>query len=128
MFLTDFTPLSVLVIFPLLITFFVVCTVFYSISSMVDKFLFINPSPNVFVFGNFNVHHKDWLTYSGGSGRSGELCYDLSISNELTQVVNFPTRMPDRDCHSPALLDLFISSDASICSTMGNSDHVVSDH
>ena len=128
MFLTDFTPLSVLVIFPLLITFFVVCTVFYSISSMVDKFLFINPSPNVFVFGDFNVHHKDWLTHSGGSGRSGELCYNLSISNELTQVVNFPTRIPDRDCHSPALLNLFLSSDASICSTMGNSDHVVSDH
>ena len=128
MFLTDFTPLSVLVLFPLLITFFVVCTVFYSISSMVDKFLFINPSPNVFVFGDFNVHHKDWLTHSGGSGRSGELCYNLSISNELTQVVNFPTQIPDRDCHSPALLNLFLSSDASICSTMGNSDHVVSDH
>ena len=35
-----------------------------------------------------------------------------------------------RDSHSPALLDLFISSDASICSTMtfpplGNSDNVV---
>ena len=34
------------------------------------------------------------------------------------------------DSHSPVLLDLFISSDASICSTMaflgmGNSDHVV---
>ena len=128
MFLTDFTPLSVLVIFPLLITFFVVCTVFYSISSMVDKFLFINPSLNVFVFGDFNVHHKDWLTYSGGTDRSGELCYNFSISNDLTQMVNFPTRIPDCDSHSPALLDLFISSDASICSTMGNSDHVVSDH
>ena len=36
----------------------------------------------------------------------------------------------DCDSHSPALLDLFISSDASICSAMafpplGNSDHVV---
>ena len=34
------------------------------------------------------------------------------------------------DSHSPALLDLFLSSDASICSAMvfhpsGNSDHVV---
>ena len=52
------------------------------------------------------------------------------ISNDLTQMVNFPTRIPDCDSHSPALLDLFISSDASICSTMafpplGNSDHVV---
>ena len=38
--------------------------------------------------------------------------------------------MPDCDSHSPALLNLFLSSDASICSTMafpllGNSDHVV---
>ena len=50
------------------------------------------------------------------------------ISNDLTQMVNFPTRIPDCDSHSPALLDFFLSSDASICSTMafpplGNSDH-----
>ena len=45
-------------------------------------------------------------------------------------MVNFPTRIPDCDSHSPALLDLFVSSDGIICSTMafpsmGNSDHVV---
>ena len=44
-------------------------------------------------------------------------------------MVNFPTRISDCDSHSPALLHLFISSDASIRSTMtfrslGNSDHV----
>ena len=45
-------------------------------------------------------------------------------------MVNFPTQIPNCDSHSPALLDFFLSSDASICSTMvfpplGNSDHVV---
>ena len=85
---------------------------------------------DMLVFRDFNVHHKDWLTYSGGTDRPGELCYNFSISNDLTQIVNFPTRIPDCDSHSPALLDLSISSDASICSTMafpklGNSDHVV---
>ena len=45
-------------------------------------------------------------------------------------MLNFPTLILDCDSHSLALLDLFISSDASICSTMafpplGNSDHVV---
>ena len=45
-------------------------------------------------------------------------------------MVNFPTQIPDCDSHSPALLGLFLSSDASICSTMvfrplGNSAHVV---
>ena len=107
------------------------CTVFDSISSNIDEVLSINPSANVFVFGDLNVHHKDWLTYSGGTDRSDELCYNFSISNDLTQMVYFPTRIPDCDSHSPALLDLFLSSDTGICSTMafpplGNSDHVVS--
>ena len=106
------------------------CTVFDPISSNIDELLLINPTANVFVFGDFNVHHKDWLTYSSGTDRPGELCYNFSISNDLTQIVNFPTRIPDCDSHSPALLDLLLSSDASICSAMafsplGNSDHVV---
>ena len=42
------------------------CTVFDSNSSNVDEIFLINPSANMFVFGDFNVHHKDWLTYSGG--------------------------------------------------------------
>ena len=91
----------------------------------------MNLSANVFVFGDFNVHHKDRLTYSGRTDRSDELCYNFSVSNDLTQIVNFPTRIPDCDSHNPALLDLFISSDASICSTMafpplGNSDMLLS--
>ena len=106
------------------------CTVFDSISSNVDEVLSINPSANIFVFGDFNVHHKDLLDYSGGTDQPGELCYNFSIANDLTQMVNFPTRIPDCDSHNPALLDLFLTSDASICSTMafpplGNSDHVV---
>ena len=52
--------------------------------------------------------------------------YDFFVSNDLTQIVNFPTRIPDS-----ALLDLFLSSDASMSSTMafptfGNSDYVLS--
>ena len=94
------------------------CTVFDSISSNIDEVLSINPSANVFVFGDFNVYHKEWPTYSGGTDQPGEVCYNLCISNDLSQIVNFPTRIPDCDSHSPALLDLFISSDASICSTM----------
>ena len=49
----------------------------------------------IFLFGNFlNVHHKDSLTYSDGSDRPGELCYNFSTSNDLTQLVNFPTQIP----------------------------------
>ena len=63
------------------------CMVFDSISSKIDEVLSINPSA-VFVFGDFNVHHKYWLTYSGGTDRSGEVCYNFSISNDFTQMVN----------------------------------------
>ena len=45
-------------------------------------------------------------------------------------MINFPTHIPNCGSHSPALLDLFMSSDVSICSAMVfpplvNSDHVV---
>ena len=106
------------------------CTFFDSISLNINEVLFINPSVNVLVSGDFNIHHKDWLTYSGGTERSGELCYNFSVSNDITQMVNFPTWIPDCHSHSPAFLSLFLSSDTSISSTMafpplGNPDHVV---
>ena len=94
------------------------CTVFDSISSSKDQVLLINQSANVLVFADFNVQHKDWPTYSGGTDGPGELSYNFSISNDLTQMVNFPTQIPHCDSHSPALLNLFSSSDTSICSTM----------
>ena len=51
------------------------------------------------------------------------------MKNDHTKMVNFPTQIPDCDSHIPAVLGLFFSSDASICSTMafpllGNSDNV----
>ena len=54
----------------------------------------------------------------------------ISISNDPSQIINIPTRIPDCHFHSPALLDLFISCDSSICSAMafpplGNPDHVI---
>ena len=127
---TGFTSLSVLLLFLYRSHFLLLYTVFESVSPNIDEVLSINRSANVFVFGDFNANHKDWLTYSGGTDRPGELCCNFSISNDPTQIVNFLTQIPDCGSHSPALLDFFLSSDASICSTMaftplGNSDHVV---
>ena len=103
--------------------------VFNFVSSNIDEVFLINLSA-VFAFGDFNIHHKDWLTYSGGIDHPRELCYNFSISNDLTQMINFPMWIPDCDSHSPTLLDLLFSSDANIYFTMafpplGNSDHVV---
>ena len=62
------------------------CTFFYSISSNMDEVLSINPSANVFVFGDFNVHQKDWLTYSVGTDR---LCYNFSSQMNLLRWLVF---------------------------------------
>ena len=53
------------------------CKVFDLSSSNINEVLSTNPSANVFVFGDFNVHHKDWLTFFGGTDRPGGLCYNL---------------------------------------------------
>ena len=59
------------------------CTVFDTIWSNIDDVLLIDPSANVLVFGDFNAHHKVWLTFSGGTDRPGELYYNFTISNFL---------------------------------------------
>ena len=120
--------LSVLLLFPLSITFFVFVHGFDSISSDINEVLSINPS---------NVLSLETLTPL--------IRTDLSILVELIGLVNsiiiFLSQMTlliwltfllrsQTDTHSPALLDLFLSSDASLCSTLafpplGNCDHVV---
>ena len=107
LFSTGFTSLSVLLLFPLSITFFIFI---FSISSNTDDVSWlILLRINVIVFGDFNVYHKDWLTYSCGIDRSGKFCYNFSISNDLTHVVKSPTWIPDCDSHSPVFLDFFLT-------------------
>ena len=50
---------------------------------------------------------------------------DLVNPNDLTQMVNCSTLVPDCDSHSLALLDLFLSSEATMTfPPLRNSDHV----
>ena len=40
------------------------CIIFDAISFNIDEFFWINPSANLLISGDFNIHHKDWLTYT----------------------------------------------------------------
>ena len=100
MFLTGFTSLSSALLFFVYQSPSSLYVVFDLISSNIEEVLSINPSANVFVFGDFKVQHKDLLTYSGGTDRPGELCHNFSISNDFTQMVNFCTWIPDYDSQS----------------------------
>ena len=79
------------------------CTIFDTILSNMVEVLSINPSAKEFVLGDFNAHHEAWLTYFGETDR---LVTD-PVSNDLTHLVKFPTRITDYDSCSPALLVCF---------------------
>ena len=90
--------------------------VFYSVSSNTDQVLSINLSANKFVFGEFNVHHKDWLILV----ELLDLVNSAIVFLSQTTLLRWLTFLlgSQTDSQSLALLNLFISSDASICSTM----------
>ena len=81
------------------------CTVFDYISSNIDEVLLINPSA-VFDFGGLTPIIRTGLPILV---ELIDLMNSVIISNDITQMVTFPTQTPDSDSHSPALLDLFIS-------------------
>ena len=66
MFSSGFTSYSVLPLFPVYQSPSL-CKIFNAISSNIDLALSINPSTDGFIFGDFNIHHKKWLNYSGGT-------------------------------------------------------------
>ena len=80
MFSIGFTSLKCLLFFFYRLPSSSLCKVFDSISSNIDEVFLINPPANTFLFGEFNVHNKDWLTYSTETDRPGKLCYNFSIS------------------------------------------------
>ena len=59
----------------------------------IDVVLSINPSACIWRW-RLKFLHKHWLNYSGGTDRLGELCYNITIFNDFTQLVNVPTRIP----------------------------------
>ena len=105
-------------------------SVLNSIAEQIDNILIHHPSANICVFGDFNVHHVQWLVHSNHTDNVGVECYNFSLAHELSQIVNFPTRIPDVPNQFPSLLDLFLTSIPEFCTPtqlppLGSSDHCV---
>ena len=90
--------------------------VFYSMSSNIDEVLSIEPSALIYL----SLETLKTIISTGLLILLELINLVNSVSNGLTQMVNFPTRIPDCDSHRPAFLDLLLSSDASVCSTMAS--------
>ena len=81
-----------------------------AVSSNIDKARGIQPA-DIIVCGDFNARNPDWLVHSHTTDAAGLSCHDFAMSQDLTQIVGFPTRIPDWDVHQPFLsVSLFQSS------------------
>ena len=92
----------------------------------IDKALILQPSANIMVCGDFNTHNTEWLCHS--QPLMLQVCFvKFAMSQDLTQIVDFPTRIPDRDDHQPYLLDLLLFSnpDLHCCFSPSSTDHMV---
>jgi len=104
---------------------------FLQLSQQIDDILSSNPQAEICLLGDFNCHHSSWLSHSFSTDAAGREVHDFSILNSLSQLVNSPTRIPDRSTDRPQTLDLFLTSHASLYSSaslsapIGNSDHNV---
>ena len=104
--------------------------IFSVISDKIDSALLAYPNSEIVVAGDFNIHHEQWLTHSSSTDTAGQAAFNFSISHNLTQLVNFPTHIPDHHGDRSNTLDLFLTShpdlyDISSSSPLGSSDHAV---
>ena len=105
-------------------------SVFTLIANQIDNILINHPSANINVFGDFNIHHVQWLTHSNHTDNVGVECFNFSLAYELKQIIPFPTRVLDTANHFPSLLDLFLTYVPEFFTPtrlppLGSSDHCV---
>jgi hypothetical protein len=99
------------------------------LNSKIKHILSHSPFSEIIILGDFNVHHRHWLS-SSSHDLAGELPFDFSIHNNLEQLVQLPTRIPDRIGDKPNILDLFMTSKPSPYSArlfppLGSSDYLL---
>ena len=96
-----------------------------TIETLIQRFI----NCEIVVLGDFNVHNAEWLTHSKGSDRAGIEAESFAIINDLSQLINSPTRIPDRSSDFANTLDLFLTSKpiiyrpAIVSAPIGSSDH-----
>ena len=91
--------------------------------TVISKF----PKAEIIYMGDFNVHHRTWLG-SSTTDVGGNEALSFSITNDLHQIINQPTHIPDRSGDAANILDLlFVTSPSrfqfEVTSPLGSSDH-----
>ena len=82
------------------------------LNSKIEHILSSSPFSEIIILGDFNVHHRQWLS-SSSHDTAGERAFHFAIQNDLEQLVQLTTRIPDRLGDEPNILDLFLTSNPS---------------
>ena len=99
-----------------------------AVSSNIDKAHVLQPSSNIMVHGDFNAHNNEWFHHSHTTDVAGLFCHKFAMAQALTQIVDFPTHIPDHDYHHPYLLALFLCSNPDFCTASSHPPSRRSDH
>ena len=67
------------------------------------------PYVKISILEDFNIHHKFWLSFFL-TDQPGKQIFNFAILNDIEQLVQLPTRVPDRLGDKPNILDLFLAS------------------
>src|SRR6201990_3728003 len=99
------------------------------LNSKIEHILSSSPFSEIIILGDFNVHHRQWLS-SISHDPAGELAFNFSIQNNLEQLVHLSTRILDRLGDEPNIIDLFLTSNPSpytfkLFPPLGSSDHLL---
>ena len=86
-----------------------------------------HPNSEILYLGDFNVHNTEWLG-SSHTDIGGEEAETFSILNDLDQLINEPTHIPDRPYQFLNTLDLCFTTSSHLYNytsfpPIGNSDH-----
>ncbi|MPC70576.1 hypothetical protein E2C01_064828 [Portunus trituberculatus] len=94
----------------------------------VEHILSLYPFAEISILRDFKVHHQLWLS-SPFNNHPGELAFNFAILHDLEQLVQHPTRFPDRLGNAPNILDLFLTFNrayaVTLSSSLGSSDHIL---
>ena len=82
------------------------------LTSKVEYILSDFPYAEISILGDFNVHHKLWLSASF-TDQPGEQILNFAIFHDLEQLVQFPTPIRDRLGDLPNIFYLFLTSNPS---------------
>src|ERR1700755_2185976 len=75
------------------------------LNSKIEHILSSSPFSEIIILGDFNVHHRQWLS-SSSHDTAGERAFHFVIQNDLEQLVQLPTPLGDES----NILDLFLTS------------------